>query len=84
MLGIKGYLPKVRTVRVINLAILQKFQHLGLGSLFYEEIINRLQSANYSGGEISWVAENNLAMTQAAEALGGEVKKIYRLYRAQI
>jgi GNAT superfamily N-acetyltransferase len=71
----------INRVRVINIAIRQRFQHLGLGSLFYEEVIKRLKSGNYIGGEISWVVETNTAMINAAEALGGKIGKVYRLYQ---
>lgn len=78
------YKTRVKTVRVINIAIRRKFQHLGLGSLLYEEMVRRLCDAGYAGGEMSWVIENNVAMNKAARDMGGRITKTYRIYQKQL
>lgn len=78
------YKRRIKTVRVINVAIRKKFIHLGLGSLLYEEMVRRLRNSGYTGGEMSWVVEDNLPMNKAAREMGGQIRKTYRIYRKSI
>ena len=74
----------MRTVRVLNIAVRQRFRHLGLGSLLCEEMVERLRAGGYAGGEMSWVVESNGPMNKAAQEMGGEIGKRYRVYRKAI
>jgi hypothetical protein len=71
-------------MRVITLGIKQKYQPLGLGALFYIEIVKRGPEAGYNSAEMSWVLEDNDQMNKAAKLLGGKVHKTYRVYQTAL
>ena len=75
------YKRRVKTVRVINVAICKRFSNMGLGAILYAEIGKRLQNGGYEGGEIGWVAANNTSMNRIAEILGARPMKKYRVYQ---
>lgn len=74
------YKKKIKQVRVLTIAIKHKYQHLGLGSFLYHSIVSNIQEKGYSGGEMSWVVEDNIPMNKAALEMGGKIYKTYRLY----
>lgn len=74
----------VTGLRVITLGIKKKFEHLGLGSLFYLETINRSIKLGYKWAEASWILENNTKMIRAITRFGGELYKEYRVYEMEI
>ena len=74
----------VTGLRVITLGIKKKFEHLGLGSLFYLETINRAIKLGYNWAEASWILENNTKMIRAITRFGGELYKEYRVYEMEI
>jgi len=79
------YLKKyIKSVRVINIAIKSKYEHLGLGALLYIEMVKRLKQNGYMTGEMSWVAANNLKMNNAITTMGGKVTKKYLIYEKNI
>ncbi|RMF56319.1 MAG: hypothetical protein D6748_13780 [Calditrichaeota bacterium] len=78
------YKNKIKTLRIITLGIKQKYQPLGLGALFYIEIIKRGLAKGYRSGEMSWILEDNDLMNKAAQMLGGKVYKTYRIYETDL
>jgi hypothetical protein len=74
----------IKTARVITAAVKKKYQHLGLGSLLYPELMKRGASYGYSEAELSWVVEDNAVMNTIAKELCGEPYKTYRLYASDI
>lgn len=78
------YKRKIKTVRVLTVAVKKKFQALGLGSFLYLEVARKVAEKGYTGGEMSWVAEDNLPMNKAAREMGGEVYKQYRVYKKKL
>lgn len=75
---------KINTMRVITLGIKQKYQPLGLGSLFYIEIVQRGIKLGYFSAEMSWVLEDNESMNKGAKLLGGRIHKTYRIYETPL
>ena len=73
-------MKKIKTVRVITLGVKRAYQHLGLGSIFYIETIERAKKNNYIGGEMSWILEDNEPMNSAIRSLGSDLYKTYRIY----
>jgi len=71
---------KLKSARIITVAVKKAYQHLGLGSLMYPEIMQRGLQYNYSDCELSWVVDDNLVMNQLAKHIGAEPYKTYRLY----
>ncbi len=71
---------KIRSVRVITVAIKKKYQYLGVGALLYEEIMKRALQLNYPESELSWVVEDNIMMNKVVQDLSADPYKTYRLY----
>jgi GNAT superfamily N-acetyltransferase len=71
---------KTRTARVITMGVIHDFQKRGIESIFYLETWDRANRAGIEWGELSWVLEDNDMMVKAAEALGAERYKTYRVY----
>jgi hypothetical protein len=72
---------KIKWVKVTVAAIAHKYQHLGLGSVLYLEMNNRVKQLGYLGAEVSWVAENNIPMNKALNEMGGIHTKSYTVYQ---
>lgn len=75
---------KLQSARIITVGIRRKFQHLGLGSLLYPEITERLVARGFAAVEFSWVAEDNQRMNRIARLLGGQIHKTYRVYQTEL
>jgi ribosomal protein S18 acetylase RimI-like enzyme len=75
---------KIKSARVITVAVKKAYQHLGIGSLLYPEIMKRGIQCNYTTSELSWVAEDNDVMKQIAAGLCADRYKTYRLYVRQL
>jgi hypothetical protein len=77
--------PKVRTMRVPLMGVLQKLQSTRLASqlaLMLVEFTRRDATTKYgaSRGEFGWVLDDNGPMKSVGEAINGEINKIYRIY----
>ena len=72
---------KIKSLRVITIAVKKEFQHLGLGSFLYPEIARRAKIRGYENTELSWVVEDNVQMNKVCKEVGGQVSKIYRIYK---
>ena len=75
---------RIKGVRVLTVAVKQKYQAFGFGSLLYVEAYRRIVARGYSHAEMSWVAEDNLMMNRAARLMGGEIYKTYRMYQKEL
>jgi len=77
--------PKVRTMRVPLMGVVQRLQASRLASQLAFMMIEtiRLEAlAQYGAtrGEISWVLDDNQGMNAIAEAIGSKINKVYQLY----
>ncbi len=75
---------KITWVRVLALGVLPEFRGVGVDALMYLETAKTAARKGYPMGESSWILEDNDMMTRAAEMLGGEVYKTYRMYQKQV
>lgn len=71
---------KVNRIRIFALGVKKKFQHLALGAPLYKRTWEEGQKANVTGGECSWILENNVRMRGAIEKMGGKIYRTYRIY----
>jgi GNAT superfamily N-acetyltransferase len=71
---------KIRTLRVITVAIRKEYQHLGIGSILYPELFRQAMARHYQTAELSWVVEDNVKMNKMCREVGGIETKNYRLY----
>ncbi|WP_020568322.1 GNAT family N-acetyltransferase [Neolewinella persica] len=78
------YRRKIKTVRVMTTGVLPEFRDLGIGLTLMRRLTEIIISKGYSGGEISWVAENNPVMNKAATSIGGRPYKKICIYQLKI
>lgn len=81
--------PKVRTMRVPLMGVVQRLQSSRLASqlaFMMIEYIRRNAITRYgaSRGEIGWVLDDNQGMNAIADAIGSEVNKVYQLYEKDL
>ncbi len=69
--------PKIDWIRVILLGVVPEWRGRGIDAMFYEALWD---ASKYTGGEFSWVLEDNHAMRDVIEAFGGHHYKTYRIY----
>jgi GNAT superfamily N-acetyltransferase len=81
--------PKVRTMRVPLMGVLQKLQGTRAASqmaFMLVEHIRRDARAKFGAtrGEFGWVLDDNGPMRSVAEAINGRINKIYRIYEKRL
>lgn len=77
--------PKVRTMRVPLMGVVQKLQSTRMASQLAFMLVTmiRLDAISKFGasrGEFGWVLEDNGPMRSVSEAIGGVINKTYRIY----
>jgi GNAT superfamily N-acetyltransferase len=84
MMKFYWYSKKIKTLRFALLGVRQAYQKRGLETLLYLESFQRARDLGYTGGELSWVPEDNLSLTNAVEAFGAKRSKTYRVFEMGI
>lgn len=77
-------LKKINYVRIITLGVIEDYRKMGIEACFYAEIIKNAARKNITGGEASWILENNEMMNKAMENINGKIYKTYRIYQKAI
>jgi GNAT superfamily N-acetyltransferase len=75
---------KIRRMRVLLLGILPEYQGRGIDAVLWHWLWDRGQKNGVTWGEASWILEDNAPMCNAAERMGFEHYKTYRLYERAI
>jgi GNAT superfamily N-acetyltransferase len=75
---------KIKSLRVITVAIKKEYQHLGIGGMLYPEIAQRAKLKGYEQTELSWVVDDNVQMNKICNESGGHVYKKYALYEKKL
>lgn len=81
---LKFRLRKIPTFRVVALGIKKKFQHLGIGTLFYQRYLDQHRERGYVAAEMSWILESNEAMNRPILMMGSKHYKTYRMYEKEL
>ena len=76
--------PRIRTVRIITLGILPEWRRAGLDAALIQETVTRGRGMGITGGECSWILEDNDAILASTRQAGGREYRRYRLYEATI
>jgi hypothetical protein len=74
----------IKKLRVVALGVLEQYRKSGIEACFYGRIILKGREKKIRTAEASWVLENNDMMNLAAQKMGGEVYKKYRIYQKAI
>ena len=78
------YKNKIKSLRIITLGVVHKYQGKGIDSMFYYHTWNTGLRKGYNIGEFSWVLETNTMMNKIAQHLGAKIHKTYRIYERAI
>jgi len=71
---------QIDTLRIILLGVMPEYRGRGIDALLYREIMERSSKAGIKYGEASWVLEDNMMMSRAAQMMNGEAYKRYRIF----
>lgn len=71
---------KVKYMRIIALGVVEGYRKMGIEACFYAQLIKRGFEKKVTGGEASWILENNELMNKAMKDINGKVYKTYRIY----
>lgn len=83
-LAIWWHSRRIRRARILTLGIKAEHRGTGIDALLYLELFSRGLRAGYTGGEMSWVLEDNESMRRPIERIGGIVYKKYRVYERAV
>ena len=75
---------RIRTVRIITLGVLPEWRRAGLDAALVQETIVRGRRLGITGGECSWILEDNEAMLASTHQAGGREYRRYRLYETTV
>jgi len=67
--------------RLAILGVLKEYRRKGFEVLLIAESAQRGRKLGWTGGECSWILEDNDAMNRGIEAAGAELYKTYRVYQ---
>jgi GNAT superfamily N-acetyltransferase len=70
---------KIDGIRVITLGVIPEYQRRGIDSMLYTHIFNKGVEKGYQWAELSWILEDNELMRSAADQMGAQVYKRYRI-----
>jgi len=72
--------PCIDGMRVLILGVLEPYRGQGIDALLYYETAKAALPKGYRNAEMSWILETNEPMNRAAQFLGGQVYRTYRIY----
>jgi GNAT superfamily N-acetyltransferase len=81
---LKFNLRKIPTLRLVALGVRKEYHKSGIGTLFYQKVIEEGLKRNYTAAECSWILETNDLMNRPIQQMGGKHYKTYRLYEKSI
>ncbi|MBC7351192.1 MAG: GNAT family N-acetyltransferase [Thermogutta sp.] len=74
-------LKQVKTARVMVLGVIPGYRHRGIAELMILQTIERgVRDAGFDSAELSWTLEDNHAINNTIQAVGGKLYKRYRIY----
>lgn len=71
---------KIHLIRVLSMGVHKDYRNRGIDLAMYYYSYKRGVPKGYYGAEMSWVEEDNVAMTNSAIKLGGKPYRTYRIY----
>ncbi len=80
MLKFLYYKNKIKEGRLMIMGVRNQYRKMGLESLLFLESFRAGQRLGYTGGELSWVLEDNHSTNNEIVKMGGELYKKYRIY----
>lgn len=84
MLKFLFYKNKIKEGRVMIMGVRKQYRKMGLESLLFLETFRAAQQLGYTGGELSWILEDNYPMNNAIKKMGGKEYKKYRIFEGTV
>jgi hypothetical protein len=84
MLKFLYYKNKIKECRLLMMGVRKQFQKMGLESLLFLESFKAIERLGYTGGELSWILEDNHETNNAIKKMGGKLYKKYRIYEGGV
>ncbi|RME08449.1 MAG: hypothetical protein D6803_01245 [Anaerolineae bacterium] len=75
---------RVTWARVLILGVLPEYRARGIDALFYYETAQAALRKGIQHAEMSWILENNEAISRPIRVMGGEIYKTYRFYEKEL
>ncbi len=75
---------KITRGRFIIMGIKKKYRGMGIGTYLNYFTLVEMKKRGYESAEYGWIDETNIASCKAGEKIGGELYKIYRVYKINI
>ncbi len=75
---------KINYVRVLALGVNKEYRQAGIEAFFYAEIIQKAIDKKMTGGEASWILEDNEMMNKGLIKMNAKVYKRYRIFEKAI
>jgi len=80
LLKILWHARRIDKLRVLTLGLVPELRGSGVDQLMYLRLFQGGRKLKITRGEFSWILEDNRAMRQALDKIGGRVYKTYRIY----
>jgi len=71
---------RLHTARIIVLGVKKEHRTRGIFALFLDEFMRRGKKYGMTGGEASWVLEDNILMSRPLESIGARPYRRWRIY----
>jgi GNAT superfamily N-acetyltransferase len=71
---------KIKRIRVLSMGVLKEYRNRGIDLAFYYRTFAYGRKKGYTSGELSWVEEDNVDMTNVAVRMNAKPYKTYRVY----
>lgn len=75
---------KISRGRFIIMGIQKKYRGMGVGTMMNYHTLIEMKKRGYKNAEYGWIDEKNIASCKAGEKIGGELYKIYRIYKMDL
>ena len=80
ILKVLWHARRIKRLRILLLGVIPQYRATGVDALMYHWIWEKATGMGYTWGEAGWMLEDNPAMINAAERLGFQRYKTYRIY----
>jgi len=74
----------INFARVPIMGVIKEYRKQGIDVVFYLNSILRAKKLGYTGGELSWILEDNVSMNRVLQMINAKIYKRYRMYEKAI
>lgn len=75
---------KINKIRTALMGVDPAHQGKGIDVLLHREAIENGLIKGFYSSEVGWILESNVQMIRVAERIGGELDKVYRMYKKKL